>query len=190
MYRMIGNTFSTYVPNDREYRSVHTYRMTRIKASSANQLSSTLFWVITQQVVVICYRRFGTCQSNPQGSRIKNKASWQNKVFLQVGVRAVKTLNIMVSANRVVASGWDGGEIGSQYRQRERERLSSSFLFYSVMYYHLLYWLLLISFLFYSSLFFLSHSVPALYSTFHSDVPSSARGIFTMQQRCTTTSHS
>jgi hypothetical protein len=38
--------------------------------------------------------------------------------------------------------------------------------------------------------YFLSHLVTALYSTFHSDVPSSAHVIFTMQHRCAMTSHS
>jgi hypothetical protein len=38
-------------------------------------MSTALFWVITQGVVVISYRRFGTTyRSRPHGSRIKNKA--------------------------------------------------------------------------------------------------------------------
>jgi len=37
-------------------------------------MKTALFWVITQQVVVISYRYFGTTyQSHPQGSRIKRK---------------------------------------------------------------------------------------------------------------------
>jgi len=37
-------------------------------------LGTTLFWVITQRVTVISYRRFGsTFPSNPEGSRIQKK---------------------------------------------------------------------------------------------------------------------
>ena len=43
------------------------------QASGVKLLRTALFWVITQRVVVISYRRFGaTCPSHPQGSRIKN----------------------------------------------------------------------------------------------------------------------
>jgi len=35
-------------------------------------MKTAFFWVITQRVVVISYRRFGTTyQSHPQGSRIR-----------------------------------------------------------------------------------------------------------------------
>ena len=42
-------------------------------ASDAKWMRTALFWVITQRVVVIAYRRFGiTYRSHIQGSRIKS----------------------------------------------------------------------------------------------------------------------
>jgi hypothetical protein len=37
-----------------------TFEVTRSHASAAKQRRTALFWVITQRVVVIYYRRFGT----------------------------------------------------------------------------------------------------------------------------------
>jgi len=46
----------------------------QLKASSAKQLRTAPFWIVTQPVVVISYRRFGTtCRSHLQGSRIQKK---------------------------------------------------------------------------------------------------------------------
>jgi hypothetical protein len=45
----------------------------------AADLSSALFWVITQRVMVISYRRFGTtCRSHLPGSRIQKIACYPN----------------------------------------------------------------------------------------------------------------
>ena len=125
-----------------------------------------LFWVITQQVVAISYRRFGTtCQSYPEGSRIKIKpigptrcSSWEECGRWKLSIAWCQPIGLL----QVV---WlEGSLVVSPVR--EREGLSSSFLFYFVIYYHLLYRLLLISSLFYSSPFCPSNSVPALHSTF------------------------
>ena len=49
-----------------------------------------LFWVITQRIAVISYRRFGiTYRSHPQGSRIQRKACSPNTEFIYGSVWAV-----------------------------------------------------------------------------------------------------
>jgi len=48
-----------------------SYRTTVPTSPSSLNLITALFWVITQRVVVISYRRFGTTfRSHPQGSRL------------------------------------------------------------------------------------------------------------------------
>jgi len=65
--------------NDPGERSSHllctTFFFLWFQASAAKLLRTTLFWVITRQVVVISYRRFGTIyRSHSQVSRIPKKA--------------------------------------------------------------------------------------------------------------------
>ena len=54
-----------------------------LEAPAAKYMRTALFWVITQQVVVMTYRRFGTtCGSHPQVSRIfssKGTINWNIK---------------------------------------------------------------------------------------------------------------
>ena len=74
-----------------------------------------------QRVAVITYRRFRTTYRFPsQDSRIQKKACSPNTEFIYGRVWVVKSLSSMVSANRVDASGWDGGECGNQ-RSLERD---------------------------------------------------------------------
>jgi hypothetical protein len=58
-------------------------KLLKFQASAANQLSTALFWVITQRVVAISYRRFGTTyRSHLQGSRIQKKKKGVQKILL------------------------------------------------------------------------------------------------------------
>jgi hypothetical protein len=69
-------------------------------------LTTALFWVITQRLLVISYRRFGTTsRSHPQGSTIQKEACIPNKEFIQGRMWAVKSLSSVVSTRSVVASG-------------------------------------------------------------------------------------
>jgi hypothetical protein len=55
------------------FRTSRRTNLRRFQASAAKQVSTALFWVITQRVVVISYRRFGTTyRSHLQGSKIQN----------------------------------------------------------------------------------------------------------------------
>jgi len=78
-------------------------------------LRAVVFWVITQQVVVISYEQFGTIYySHLQGSRIQKKACCPDTDFIQGRGLGGESLSSMVSANRIDASGWNGEECGSQ----------------------------------------------------------------------------
>jgi len=75
---------------------------------------TVLFWVIPQRVVVI-----SDILGQPIGpilrvQETKRKPIVPNLELYRGRVWAVKSLSSMVSANRVVASVWDGGECGSQ----------------------------------------------------------------------------
>jgi len=68
-------------------------------------MRTTLFWVITQGVVVISYRRFGTTyRSSPHGSRIKNKAcSPKYGVYIGNGVGRVVVAVSFIQAPQMAA---------------------------------------------------------------------------------------
>jgi len=66
-----------------------------------------LLWITVQQVRGITDRRFSTTyQSHPQGSRIQKKACNTNMGLHREECGQWKCLSTMVSANRVIASGW------------------------------------------------------------------------------------
>ena len=68
-----------------EYKlTVKQYIQAGLYMLNCNMLRTALFQVITQTVVVISYRQFGTTyQSQRQGSRIQKKARCPNTEFIQ-----------------------------------------------------------------------------------------------------------
>jgi len=67
--------------------TTHAVKVTAVLVSRRQKVKTALFWVITQQVVVIPYRRFGTTyRSHPQGSRNQKsrtgqKISYEGNVY-------------------------------------------------------------------------------------------------------------
>ena len=96
-------------PADCEVRGVIRFlQAENVSKKTNDNLRTAVFWVITQRVVVISYRRFGkTYRSHTQGSRIKN-----NNFPGTVSPKSMRTIFVIFAAWPAICcfgkSMWDG----------------------------------------------------------------------------------